>query len=149
MIVKKHEKQLKTMLNINPKIYYGSEAKEKLRTVLGKNGLKYNGFYNPPANEIYIKNVNKRAIGTLAHEMRHVYQFNYKYDEFIFHEDWYNLNDPMYSCRKTELDANLFALRYCKENKLGIFITFCYYWRFFKIKMTRKLHKLAKKHICE
>lgn len=132
--VKDHVIRIKNWLNVDPAVFYGQEANEKIlehvdKKVWEKNKKTANGFFNPNTNEVYIFNVNESdqfSVGVLAHELRHAYQWKLekelkgesgKHIIFNFITDFYSLKDEFYKCRKSELDANYFAYKYCKKNK--------------------------------
>lgn len=147
-ILKEHEMKIKNCLDVYPNVLYGEEANEKMKQYFKDYKKKsYNGYFNPLTNEVYILILNKFSIGTLAHELRHAYQFNIKGEYFNFPDDWFK-KDPFYKCRYAELDANRYARDYCEENDLGRRLKKRYSKKVTRIERKRELHKLTAKHSC-
>lgn len=152
-----HEKEIKKCLNVYPEVFYGKAANEEIqkyveKKIWKKNKKTANGYYNPDTNEVYIFNVgvsDDLTVGILAHELRHAYQYKLEEDNknehrkkvFNFPPHDYSLKDKYYECRKSELDANSFAYKYCKENKLEEKVIKYYKKKKEKIEKNRLKHK--------
>ncbi|WP_121616651.1 hypothetical protein [Virgibacillus halodenitrificans] len=155
-----HIEKIKKELDLNSievKVIYGEEARNKINSMFVAKTVKkaekaaknVTGYCIPNENIVYVCKTDNLGIGTLAHELRHIYQYNLKYHNFSFPRDFYS-KDPYYWCRLAELDANEFALKYCKGNNLGWYNIFKYHYRILRIKSTRAIHKLLKPlHNCD
>lgn len=159
-LVKNHEKKIKECLEVDPDIFYGDKAEVEMLKYVNKElwqEKKENarGFFNPKEysgkdnDEVYIFVKDEREkIGTLAHELRHASQYNLKFEEFEFPTDPYCLNDSFYSCRKAEIDANKYAYKYCKKQRLGFPIMFYYAEKVIYGNLIRFCHKVTCNHSC-
>ncbi|MEO2202412.1 hypothetical protein ABGV42_01495 [Paenibacillus pabuli] len=121
-----HAENLRRQLRIDPEIFWGNEA---IYIVKDINGNLAKGIYIWE-NDIDLVAVREvKSIGTLAHEMRHAWQYKYRNEnnfEFeipqtgfikrLLQRIKYKHN---YSFDKRELDANKFAANYCKS--VGLF----------------------------
>lgn len=84
------------------------------------------GIYPWSVDEDLILIKSKNYIGTLAHEMRHVWQYKKAKDKFCWSEPCRNkfkeyLDKMIYLVSEKELDANEYARDYCKKNGIGEF----------------------------
>lgn len=89
------------------------------------------GMYNSGDNYIHLyifnhEKVEKRyikqcVVHTLLHELRHYYQYKTKPNKWRkLKQASYKFGDPRYSQSPEEKDADKFAARMLKKNKLGI-----------------------------
>ena len=105
-----HVEILKQELDIDPAVLKSTEA--KLFISKFGNPKTYNGGFDPETNTVAVKDPNR--IGTLAHEMRHAWQYKNK-DKNIFNFLNSKTNLIAYPFSKKEWDANKYARRYCKN----------------------------------
>ncbi|MDF2606225.1 MAG: hypothetical protein K0S34_415 [Bacillales bacterium] len=74
-----HVENLKLDLDVNPTVLEGIEAEIFIKSFKYK--MADNGGYDPKTNTVAVK--DPENIGTLAHEMRHAWQFKNK-DQYCF-----------------------------------------------------------------
>lgn len=109
-----HVEQLKKQLDISPTVLKGSAAEEFISKYEYKVSIR--GGYDAESNTVAVK--DPTAIGTLAHEMRHAWQYKNRTEcSFDFSKPTTDLLTYMIS--KKEWDANMFAYQYCKQNSLA------------------------------
>ncbi|WP_340031140.1 DUF6782 family putative metallopeptidase [Paenibacillus sp. FSL K6-1122] len=99
-----HTALMKNILNVNPTVLVGEDAKK----YLDERGYRLlNGGFDKNTNTVVVKKA-KRLL-TLAHEMRHAWQFenSVKYN-FEFPEG----RQMIYFFRRKEWDANYYAFKY-------------------------------------
>lgn len=110
-MIEEHIKKLKNKLNINPIVLLGSDAEEFIRA----NGswLTQHGGFDSLTNTVAI--IDRNRVGTLAHEMRHAWQFKNK-DIYKFDFNKKTSNILLYLASRKEWDANKYARNYCKTN---------------------------------
>ncbi|GAV11347.1 hypothetical protein [Paenibacillus sp. NAIST15-1] len=120
-----HTENLKRELNVDPLVFFGDEAKEKTK----KYGSIFHGahVWEEESEFVAVKDINQ--IGTLAHEMRHSWQYKNKDKEnYIFRSSkdkpWIirklirALYLIYYPFNRKELDANKYAVEYCTKTGL-------------------------------
>ena len=104
-----HVKNIKKELDINPEVLKGTDAKKLIKQF---NRIPGNGGFVWIENTVAVINPNR--IGTLAHEMRHAWQFKNK-DKLNFNFKKTIKNPLAYVVCPKELDANKYARDYCKR----------------------------------
>lgn len=109
----------KLELKLDFKVIIGEEA----RNIIVKYGGSPNqngAFIHKNINQKIVTVINTKRIGTLAHEMRHAWQYENK-EKYGF--DFFNdspTDKCLYYTSKKELDANQYAFKYCMNNRLII-----------------------------
>ena len=106
-----HIKKLKQLLDIDPCVKQGEEAIELIN--LYTNAKFMHGGYEHSTDTIAVPKAMR--IGTLAHEMRHAWQYKNRIDKgFSFGVKMGKLKAAIiYLTGKKEFDANYFAFHYC------------------------------------
>lgn len=123
LIFKQEFERLKQELNVEPRLVLGEEAK-KLISKYGK-GLPFNGGYIHADGLNVVAVIEPVRLGTLAHEMRHAWQYkNKEIEGFNFTASPVGVVEKIkhqivYFTGRKEYDANKFALSYCKRMGLA------------------------------
>ncbi|MFS0783510.1 hypothetical protein [Bacillus sp. 1P06AnD] len=126
-----HKQKILTELNIDPPTFIiGKKAikeqyKEEGASTISRILLIIRLLFNDPSGTFFWGNcsegstgvvwiLDKKKVGTLAHELRHVYQ--YQKETFIFS---YTIEKSLNYLRSPkEKDANEYAYLYCKTNNI-------------------------------
>ncbi|MCY9593987.1 hypothetical protein PC41400_14660 [Paenibacillus chitinolyticus] len=120
-----HTENLKRELNVDPLVFFGEEAKEKTK----KYGSLFLGAHVWEENPEFVAVADTNNIGILAHEMRHSWQYkNRNKENYTFRS---SSNKPWilkklaralyliyYSFNRKEMDANNYAIEYCRKTGL-------------------------------
>ena len=112
-----HFELLKQLLDIDPSLVQGDEAKELIANCGGCSFVVGGYIHMDNLNTVAV--TNSRRIEILAHEMRHAWQYKNKDTEgFSFTPRPVGLlalirHWLVYFTGRKELDANMFALHYC------------------------------------
>jgi len=111
----------KLKLKAKPRLLLGDEASSYIKKHK-KDEKPQNGGYLFWTNTVAI--INKKRIGTLAHEMRHAYQYEHRMRKgYEFSRDTKAINNRcdeiIYLASRKERDANWYALRYLIFNTLA------------------------------
>lgn len=127
---KKHEENIKKFLDLDEtvKVLVGEEAdnyvdehkeiyKERHKEELESKYKKVNGIFLWWENENTILIKSEEKIGTLAHELRHAWQYKNKKYKFKIPKTKYQKNKEkvIYFVSSKELDAHKYAKNYCRD----------------------------------
>lgn len=116
-------------LKVNPEILYGEDAVKAASRYdrLGNGAFLWENYEHQVALR------NKTSIATVAHEMRHCWQYFHSSDKFKFKRpakysklrNFFRriIYDMFYLFNNKELDAEKYSIYYCKRNKLSYDLT--------------------------
>ena len=112
MRFEEHVKKLRVELEVEPLLLVDVDARNYLNQ---KRYKGYNGLFKSETNTVFVKQSNK--ILTLAHEMRHAWQYKNRIKEnFDFSDNKTVISKLIekltYPFSRKEWDANLYAFRY-------------------------------------
>ncbi|MDP4092549.1 MAG: DUF3920 family protein [Bacillota bacterium] len=106
-----HSNELKNKLNIAPVILAGPEA---CRVITDNGGtITQNGGFLWNDGQFIVAVKDENHIGTLAHEMRHAWQYMNQVKEYKFG------NKNIYDKREKEVNAYKYAIWYLKQYGLS------------------------------
>lgn len=125
---------LKNTLMIEPILKTGNEAEEIMRKYGSDKFTNGAYIYYDNLNIVAVRDTSK--LGILAHEMRHAYQYKWENEKYRWEEGNNRPKEKTINkfkrkiyylvCNK-ELDANKFAYKYCKKNKINGQILNCFF----------------------